>query len=152
MNEYPLQDPPPDDFAQAPAANTHPDPTNYVCLTCGYDLSGTAVGGQCPECGAPVTHSLATGIPLPTSGKAIASMVLGICSIVLCMCYGLPGIIAGGVGLLMFYLARPDIRDGRVNSASSGMATAGLVTSIIGVALGVIYLGFFVVMIAINGF
>ena len=33
--------------------------SNYNCVSCGYDISGTAVGGTCPECGFHVQESLA---------------------------------------------------------------------------------------------
>lgn len=41
-----------------------PADTALRCVDCGYDLSGTAVGGQCPECGLPVTKSVAMSASL----------------------------------------------------------------------------------------
>ncbi len=65
-------------------------------------------------------------------GKAIASMVLGICSIVFCILGYLP-LLAGIVAIILsgFSLSREE--DGR------GMAITGLVTGIIGTIFSLIY-------------
>ncbi len=39
------------------------EPSNFRCIKCGYDLSGTALGGSCPECGAPISDSVAARGP-----------------------------------------------------------------------------------------
>lgn len=64
-----------------------------------------------------------------SNGKAIASLVLGIISLVLIFTgYGtIVGIIAGIVGLILGINARKE--------NPSGMATAGIVLSIIGLAV-----------------
>ena len=64
-----------------------------------------------------------------TNGKAIASLVLGIVSVVtIFFGYGaLIGIVLGVVGIIWGVMAKKE--------APSGMATAGLVLSIIAVAL-----------------
>lgn len=63
----------------------------------------------------------------PANGKAVAALVLGICSIVFCWVYGIIGIIPGIIGLILGIAAKKE--------TPSSMATAGLVLSIIGVAL-----------------
>ncbi len=35
------------------------DPAELRCARCGYDLQGTSVGGNCPECGQSVAQSIA---------------------------------------------------------------------------------------------
>jgi hypothetical protein len=70
--------------------------------------------------------------PAPNNGKAVASLVLGIVSIVFCWIYGIVGIIPGIIGLVLGISAKKE--------TPSGMATAGLVLSIIGVAINGIIL------------
>lgn len=79
-----------------------------------------------------------TGLPR-TSGLAIASMVLGIVSIVLC---GITALI----GLPMGYAAKKQIRESNGTITGDGMATAGIVLGwiVIGIAL-------FVLLIALLG-
>jgi hypothetical protein len=64
--------------------------------------------------------------PAPGKGLSIASMVLGIVSIVLCCIYGgvlgIPGLILGIIGM-------------KNNPQSKGMAIAGIITSIIGIVI-----------------
>jgi len=55
-----------------------------------------------------------------TSGKAIASLVLGICSFVTCVLTAIPAIILGILGLT-------DINDPKKNVRGQGMAIAGIV-------------------------
>lgn len=67
-----------------------------------------------------------------SNGKAVASLVLGIVSLV-CIFFGygaLLGIVLGVVGIILGVMARKE--------APSGMATAGLVLSIIAIVLCVI--------------
>lgn len=79
-----------------------------------------------------------------SSGHAVASLVLGICSLVLCWCYVLPPLICGILAIVFSNAARRDIDAGLVSASSAGMANAGRVCGIIGMALG---LGFIVVFI-----
>ena len=123
--------------------------TRVRCVGCGYDLSGAHLGGGCPECGVPVMHSLNTsGDSLPPSGKAIAAMVLGICSIPACFFYGVPGLICGILAIVFWHLARGEILRGERSAASLGMATAGLVCGSIGAGLALLGI---VVMAALIG-
>ena len=129
MSQDPSLPPPP---LQNRSAHVH-------CRQCGYDLTGVAIGGNCPECGDPVTPAF-LGQSAPASGKAIASMVLGIVSIVMCMFYGIPAIICGVLAIIFNRLAQTQIRQGTVSPGSIGMAKAGLITGIIGLALGLIFI------------
>ncbi len=58
--------------------------------------------------------------PPRTSGKAIASLVLGICSFVTCILTGIPAVILGILGLI-------DTNDPKKNVRGQGMAIAGIV-------------------------
>lgn len=66
------------------------------------------------------------------SGFAIASMVLGILSIVFACCYGI-GLVLAIIGLILGVLALKQQRPGK------GMAIAGVVTSILGLLCGLFW-------------
>ena len=65
-------------------------------------------------------------------GYAVASLVLGIVSIVFCCCWYI-GLICGIVGLVLAIMAKK-------NGNTEGICKAGLVLSIIGVVLGGVFL------------
>lgn len=64
-------------------------------------------------------------------GYAVASLVLGILSIVLCCCYYI-GLVCGIVGLVLSVVAKK-------NGNDEGINKAGLVLNIIGVSIGAIF-------------
>jgi len=76
-------------------------------------------------------------VALPTSGYSVASLVLGIASIVTCMFYGLTSLICGPLALVFSSLAAKDIKAGTVNPSSAGMAKAGKICGLIGLFLGI---------------
>jgi prepilin-type processing-associated H-X9-DG protein len=80
-----------------------------------------------PDDDNPYSADASPGQPLQTSGKAIASLVLGILSIVLCcnVFTGIPAIIFGALGL-------GDVKNGQGRIKGQGMAIAGMVTGGIG--------------------
>ncbi|MCR5655471.1 MAG: hypothetical protein K6G07_07540 [Lachnospiraceae bacterium] len=78
-----------------------------------------------------------------SDGKATASLILGICSILFCCCYGILGM---GLGIGGLVLASSSAKEN--NGEYSGSARAGQVTSIIGIVLGALYLIFTIIMIA----
>jgi hypothetical protein len=82
-----------------------------------------------------------------TSGKATASMIVGIVAIVLTILAGILAIPVSIVGLVLAILARNDIRRGATNR---GMATAGLVLNIIAIALAILLLAVGVAIFASN--
>jgi hypothetical protein len=129
------------------------------CPHCGYSDPGA--WQECPSCGqyagpeanaAPPGHNpyaapTAASAPptaygyaypppamLPTSGKAIAAMVIGICSIVL---YFL-GFILGPLAIGLWASARNDFKQIPPSYKGQGLATAGLVTGIIGTLIGLL--------------
>lgn len=65
-------------------------------------------------------------------GYAVASLVLGILSIVFCCCWYL-GLILGVVGLVLAIVAKK-------NGNDEGICKAGLVLSIIGVAISAVFM------------
>jgi len=145
-NPYP--DPPP-----TPGAVPTPSgvsATGITCTNCGYNLTGVAIGSNCPECGTPVDASYAGVQGAPTSGKAITAMVLGICSIVTCWCYGIPGIVCSILAIVFWKLAKTQIKSGHYSDGSSGMGTAGLATGIAGGVLSLLTVAYIVVLIVLS--
>lgn len=67
--------------------------------------------------------------PNPSNGKAVASLVLGIISLIFIFLgiYAILGIVLGIIGLILGISAKKE--------APSGMATAGIVISIIGLGI-----------------
>lgn len=133
------------DQARTPPASgytapTAPQPTTVFCIQCGYNLTSIAIGSTCPECGRPVAPSF-HGQTLPTSGKAVTSLILGILSLPMCFCFGLPAVLLGISAIVFAIVAKKDVSAGRVGGASSGMAIAGLICGIIGLCMGLIVIG-----------
>jgi hypothetical protein len=82
-----------------------------------------------------------------TSGKATASMVVGIVAIILTLLAGSFALPVSIVGLVLAIMARGDVRRGATNR---GMATAGLVLNIIAIALALLLLAVGVAIFASN--
>ena len=102
-----------------------PAESSIHCVSCGYNLTGVAIGGTCPECGTAVERSLAVHEALPTDGGAVAAMVLGILSIGAC------GLL-GPVAIIIAARAKQDHQAGRSNHGSLIMARVGMITGVIG--------------------
>jgi len=115
--------------------------TKITCHVCGYDLSGSAVGGVCPECGTPVQQSLRPAMSSTSgeSGTAMTCMILGILSIVVC---GICGPIAIGLASK----ARREINMGLPGPSSETYVKAGLITGWIGTAIMLAQFLFFGIM------
>jgi hypothetical protein len=80
----------------------------------------------------------------PTSGLAIASMVCGIISMILCVYHGLLGLPA----VICGHLALSQINSSPLPMAGRGMAIAGVVMGYLGIALSVGFVAFFVFAIS----
>ena len=103
------------------------------CQKCGKEISDTAV--VCIHCGEAVKSALAVsggGQPPknPGVGFSIASMVLGILSLV-----PFSGVVTAIVGLVLGVVGKKKSNDAGM---PSGMATAGIICSLVGLTLGVI--------------
>lgn len=106
------------------------------CVACGYSLLGMRVDDTCPECGRRIWETLA---PNSGNGMAVASLVTGIVSIVLCQAYGVPSIVCGVAALVLASKARVRVASGRASASSLGMVKAGMICGWVGVGLGVLY-------------
>ena len=81
------------------------------------------------------------------SGKAITSMVTGICSLVLCFSYGILGMPCAIVAVVFAKKARIAVSRGEAPESSLGMAKAGQVCGWIGVVLNTLALLYLLFMI-----
>lgn len=106
------------------------------CKKCG----GQIPDGRpfCPSCGTPVDapNTVVYNVnnsaqPKPTSGLAVASLILGILAIVLA-CFGVAGIICGILAVIMGGVALASKKSGK------GMAIAGLVCGLISLVPAII--------------
>jgi len=80
-------------------------------------------------------HPATTTATTPASGRATASLVLGILSIPAAL-IPILGIALGVIGLVLGMTARNDVR--RAGGTATGKITAGIVLSCIGIGLAVI--------------
>lgn len=76
----------------------------------------------------------------PTSGLAIASMVLGISALLSCGLTSIPGVIVG-------IMAMNQIKDPAKNMQGKGMALTGIITSCIAIAFGLLMLAIWIVLL-----
>lgn len=118
------------------------------CPACAYPLAGVRVGERCPECGTQFWDLQPS--KLPTSGFAITSLVLGICSIGGCVLYGLPSLPLGVIGLIFGLLGTRQYRSGLRGGSTYGMAIAGIVCSSVGLLIGLLFVALVVIAIATN--
>lgn len=78
------------------------------------------------------------------NGMQIASLVLGIISIVLICCYGAPSVILGLIGLILAIMGN--------KRNKHGIGIAGLVCSIIGLCGGIISLAYYIWILSTEEF
>ncbi len=88
-----------------------------------------------PAAPTPVAPAILAAAPMrSTNGFAVASMILGILSLVLlCCCYGLPFNV---LGMVFSIIALGQIRGDPQRYEGAGMAIAGLVLSVLSILLG----------------
>jgi hypothetical protein len=78
------------------------------------------------------------GMEDKASGRAIAAMVLGICSVVFgCCLFGIFGLGLGIAGLILSLNERKAIAAGQASEKGKVFALVGLITSIVGIVFGV---------------
>jgi len=117
------------------------DSSRVACVYCGYDLTGTAVGGRCPECGARVSESLrrspgASNSALATDSTPIVCLVFGILSLVT-SCFPL-----GIVAIIMYGRARRAIATGQAPADQATLATVGLVLGWVSIGIALLLMLF----------
>ena len=123
--------------------------TDTKCLKCEYDLRGLALDAACPECGTAV----AVSVKSPTGAAfAIASLVLGIISIVSVVGCWFIGVVPGILAMVFAHVAKNRVISGMAHPSSLGMATAGRICGIIGIALALAYLVLIFAMAIVGGF
>lgn len=76
------------------------------------------------------------------NGMGIASLILGICSIAICCCYGV-GAIPAIIGLILGILQN--------KKNANGIATAGIILGIIGILLNVVWLIYMIIFLSEDG-
>jgi len=145
MNETPT--PPPVDTMQQQG----PSQTQVRCRQCGYNLTGVVIGSNCPECGTS-TASAFGAIGQPTSGFAIASLVLGIVSIPGSCFYAVPGIVCGILAIIFSTFAKKQADAGGFSENTRGLAKAGMICGIIGLSITGVFIVFFAIMVLGMGF
>jgi len=112
------------------------------CGKCGQQFTVTEPRPEDSDPGSPVLappQHLPQPSELPTSGYAIASLVLGICAIPGAFCYGVPGLVCGILGIVFSNTARRAIQTRQAGGGSAGMATAGKVCGLVGLALAALF-------------
>lgn len=122
-------------------------PNDPRCTFCGYILTGLQVNEKCPECGKPIWDS---NIQPPTSGLSIASMVLGIVSLVSCLMYGIPALILGPLAIIFGEIANRQFKRGERAGNTKGFALTGRICGWAGLAAGLTFTGIIVWMIVVN--
>ena len=106
------------------------------CTWCGCQLDGLRIGEPCPSCRKPVGSAQIGGNK--ANGRAIAALVLGICSFVGCMMYALPGIACGILAIVFGNQVRRGVESGEMHASSLGMANAGRTCGIVGLCLSLL--------------
>ena len=104
----------------------------------GYEQGYPPAYGQQPGPGAGSTPK--------TNGKALASLITGISTLVLSWCCGL-GII-GLVAVFLGFKARSEIRSSGGTQSGEGLALAGIITGAIATLIGLLGLAFLILAIA----
>lgn len=125
--------------AHEPCPACGKNPNAPRCTFCGYELVGLMVTQDCPECGKPVWDS---NQQPPTSGLSIASMVLGIVSLVSCMFYGLPALVLGPLAIIFGEIAKRQHKKGMRAGNTLGFALTGRICGWVGFAAGLLVAGF----------
>ena len=122
----------PDSLTPGPPAARRiesPRAAGVTCVQCGYDLSGTPVGGACPECGTAVAETVRRRQEAGSSSPAaVTCLVLGVLAVGCCS-------FTGPFAIYYYSKAQGEIRDGGYLSGSQTMAVIGLILGIIGTGI-----------------
>jgi hypothetical protein len=108
-------------------------PTSIRCVGCGYDLTGTALGASCPECGTLVATTLQSQSGGERScSSATTCFVLGLLSLAVCA-------LLGPIAILVYFNARSELNRGGYSKSSHTLARVGLILAIISTSLISLY-------------
>ena len=126
--------PPPPGYGQAPQGPPAYGQPAYGQPAYGQPAYGQPAYGQ-PAYGQPAYGPPAYGYGYPpqqrTNGKAMWGMIVGIIAIVFCYL----GVLIGPVAIVLSVLGKKDIKRSNGTQSGDGMATAGLITGIVGTVL-----------------
>ena len=112
-----------------PNDNPQITPTELRCIDCNYDISGTPVGGTCPECGKSVIESIrATLVYAQPNYTAANCLIIGMISL---FTFGLLSPIA----IWLYFNAKREMKDGNFSKSEHMQANIGLLLSIISIVL-----------------
>ncbi len=114
---------------QATPASTAPAPATPATPTAPNSY------GQPSQAATPTPYAASTG----GTGKAIASLVLGIVSIPCCIFYGVPSLICGILAVVFSKSSKTAIASGTMPASSGGFAKAGGICGVVGIVLSIIY-------------
>lgn len=139
-----INDKPAPDFS---AYNIHnntqnPNPTNQQQPNFSGQSYQQSTAGQSPYTYNDPYSTPNTPLTNNNNGMGIASLILGICSIAICCCYGV-GAIPAIIGLILGILQN--------KKNANGIATAGIVLGIIGILLNVVWLIYMIIFLSEDG-
>lgn len=139
-----VNDKPAPDFS---AYNIHnntqnPNPTNQQQPNFSGQSYQQSTAGQSPYTYNDPYSTPNTPLTNNNNSMGIASLILGICSIAICCCYGV-GAIPAIIGLILGILQN--------KKNANGIATAGIVLGIIGILLNVVWLIYMIIFLSEDG-
>lgn len=102
--------------------------------------------GYVPTYGSPYGSFYGPPHVTPTNGKATASLVTGIASLVLSWCCGFG--VVGVVAVVLGVKARNEIRASGGTQQGDGLALGGIITGVIALVLGLLILALVVIALA----
>jgi len=110
----------------------------FHCAHCGQNLIGIAVGNPCPACD---SLFLVNNPANERCGKAVASLTLGILSVLSAVAIGL-GIVLGLFALIYARKARKQAEKGLAPLLSFNIARTGKILGWIGIILNLLMIAF----------
>ncbi|GJM19736.1 MAG: hypothetical protein DHS20C14_19490 [Phycisphaeraceae bacterium] len=102
-----------------------------------------SVEGVCPECGSRIWNPNQT----PTSGAAIASLVLGCVAILSCVGFGPVSLLFGIPAVICGEIAARQVKRGERGNASAGLALAGRIMGWVGIVVGLVGVVVLIIML-----
>jgi hypothetical protein len=140
QGQEPSQPPPPPGYDQAPHGQPAYGQPAYGQPAYGQPAYGQPAYGQQP-------YGYGYQAPPRTNGKAMWAMITGIVSIVFCYL----GVLIGPVAIVLSVQGKKDITRSNGTQTGEGMATAGLVTGIVGTVIWVALDALTILGLAVGG-